>query len=325
LKRPWGTLVADKVLARVIEIVGPTGLIERRNSLEENLRLDIPDLDIKRGIKKSLSKDVYKDKSAVGLMVYEPRISDKGATIFITGASYTIVLKQFEYWILAGIDPQLMRSHLYERIQERFGDFVSVAELQDKLSEIWTPLVWMKIQKGGISTPLQYFTPWNGGLFYGKVRSADVEANSNVIARAANAMHGSKDFEFTDEYSTKDGKKRLWATTPTFVSVDKLKHHQIILRDKLNKFVDAHRQVIDYLKLSWRIAPRSSQFTPEILDIFKVRKPEQKQIDRALSAIEKIVECKEWQIEAEFSRQSQRRHQADAIAKKGTPRPDLAE
>jgi hypothetical protein len=133
LKRPWKALVADKVLTRVIEIAGPTGLVERRNLLEENLRLDIPDLNIKRAIKRSLSKDITKDKNAVGLMVYETRVAHQGATTLITGVSYTIVLKRFEYWFLVGIDPQMTRSHLYERIQERLGGFVSFAELQDKL------------------------------------------------------------------------------------------------------------------------------------------------------------------------------------------------
>jgi hypothetical protein len=187
----------------------------------------------------------------------------------------------------------------------------------------------MKNKKGGIATPLQFLTPWSGGLFYGRIGSVDVEG-LNTVARAAffdaaHGVYGYKDFAFPDNYSTKDGKKRLVAMTSTFVSADKLKDHQISLRDKLEEFINAHQEVIDYFKLLWRIAPQTSQFTGEILDIFKVRKPEQKQIDRALSAIEEIVECEEWQIEAELSGRSQRRHKADAIARKETSRPDLAE
>ena len=94
------------------------------------------------------------------------------------------------------------------------------------------------------------------------------------------------------------------------------------------EYIKTHQHVIDYLKLLWRIAPQSgsgSPFTADILSIFKVAKPEQKQIDRALSAIEEIVECEEWQIEAELSEQSQRRHKADAIARKEIARPDLTE
>ena len=171
----------DEVLKRVIDVSGK--MIEpneRRGLLEEYVRSDIPDLAVIRGRKKSLSKN----RNAAGLMLYEPRVSELNGRIYVTGVSYTVILKKFEYWLIVGIDPQMTRSHLYERIQERMGSVEKIANVSEVLSDIWTPLVRMRNLRGGIRTPLQFFTPWNDGLFYGRVMSADV-TGLNPVARAA--------------------------------------------------------------------------------------------------------------------------------------------
>jgi len=248
-------------------------------------------------------------------MLYEPRVSELNGRFYVTGVSYTVILKKWEYWLIVGIDPQMARSHLYQRIQERMGSLESIASVSEVLSDVWTLLARMKNRLGGIRTPLQFFTPWNDGLFYGKVMSADV-TGLNPAARAVANIWGSKDFEFPDPYATKDHKKRLVALTHTFVDANKLKPHQVQLRDQLSKYICDQRDVIDYLKLLWRIAPESdSPFTEEIFDIFNLRKPTNERMDEAMFSLEKLAESEEWQIEAEFSVRSQKRHKEHAIEK----------
>ena len=127
---------------------------------------------------------------------------------------------------------------------------------------------------------------------------------------------GSRDFDLSDPYATKGHKNRLVALTNTFVDVNKLKPHQVRLRDQLSKYIFSQRDVIDYLKLLWRIAPESvSPFTEEIFSIFNFRKPTPERMDEAMFSLEKVAESEEWHIEAEFSLRSQKRHKEDAIEK----------
>jgi hypothetical protein len=173
----------------------------------------------------------------------------------------------------------------------------------------------MENRLGGISTPLQFFSPWKGGLFYGKVSSVEVAGLNPVAIAAANGW-GYREFEFPDDYATRDRKKRVIAITNTFVDSEKLKRHQVKLRDELVEFVDSYRDVINYLKLLWRIAPSYSPFTEEIFDIFKLTKPPPERIDEAMFALKELTESDEWRTESEFSARSQKRHKEDTVAKR---------
>jgi hypothetical protein len=99
VQRPSGSFVADRVMARVVEVYGDhhplaTELATRRNTLEKILRSDIPDVIVRRGFKKSLSRDM--SRNAAGLMLYEPRPSKVENRTLVGAYSYTIVLKPLE-------------------------------------------------------------------------------------------------------------------------------------------------------------------------------------------------------------------------------------
>jgi hypothetical protein len=98
LQRPVGSLVAGRVLARAVEVYGnrhplAAELLSRRNTLEKLLRSDIPDVTVRHGCKKSLSKD--KNKNAAGLMLNEPRACKVDKRTLIYAHSYTVVLKPY--------------------------------------------------------------------------------------------------------------------------------------------------------------------------------------------------------------------------------------
>ena len=93
VQRPSGSFVADRVMARVVEVYGDhhplaTELATRRNTLEKILRSDIPDVIVRRGFKKSLSRDM--SRNAAGLMLYEPRPNKVENRTLVGAHSYTI-------------------------------------------------------------------------------------------------------------------------------------------------------------------------------------------------------------------------------------------
>jgi hypothetical protein len=98
-QRPSGSLLADRVLARAIEVHEvhgnrhrlPAELLSCRNALEKLLRSDIPDMTVRHGFKKSLSKD--KNRNAAGLMLYEPHALKVEGRTLLGAYSYTVVLK----------------------------------------------------------------------------------------------------------------------------------------------------------------------------------------------------------------------------------------
>jgi hypothetical protein len=308
-------------MARVVEVYGDhhplaTELATRRNTLEKILRSDIPDVIVRRGFKKSLSRDM--SRNAAGLMLYEPRPSKVENRTLVGAYSYTIVLKPLETWILSSIEPAMTQNHLYERVFERSNSEIGLAEIQERLSEIWIPLLWMRSRRvlaGRGFIPHEFMTPWNNGLFFGKLEKVE-----KLPDGAANPMvhlvttKGTQHYTLPDFYA--EGDKRINAFTHTFVDATKLLAHQITLRDRLAKFVVAHRRVIDHLKLTWMVAADSDNpFTRQVMDIFRFESPGTDRIRAALSDIEEIVDSDEWRREATYSARSKERHQADVVAR----------
>jgi len=292
--------------------------MSRRNTLEKILRSDIPDVTVRRGFRKSLSK--FKNRNAAGLMLYEPRPYRDGKRTLIGAYSYTLVLKPSEIWLLASTEPAMTQSHLFERIFERSGESdVGIAGIQETLSDIWLPLMWMRSRRvlaGRGFIPHEFMTPWNGGLFFGKMEKVEKLPEglaSPTVHVVTSKTKGTLSYILPDLYG--EGDKRSLAFTNTFVDSTKLQPHQIALRDRLMDFVVVHRRVIDYLKLTWMVAAgNGNPFTRDIMEIFRFESPAADRIGAALSDMEEIVDCDEWRREAEFSARSRVRHQADAVA-----------
>jgi hypothetical protein len=319
-QRPGSSLVVDRVMARAVEVYGdhhPSSaeLLPRRKMLEELLRSDIPDVTVRHGHKKSLSKN--KNRNAAGLMLYEPRPYKVDKRTLIGAYSYTVVLKPSELWLLSSIEPAMTQSHLYERIFERSGNFdIGIAEIQEQLSDIWIPLLWMRSRRvlaGRGFIPHEFMTPWNDGLFFGRVEKVQVGA-AKPLVHVVTSSKGTQRYPLPDFYG--DGENRISAFTNTFVDATNLKPHQITLRDRLVDFVSSHRQVINHLKLTWMVAADSENpFTHEIMDIFGFESPPAAYLDATLLEMESIVDCEEWRREAEYSARSRARHQADAVVR----------
>jgi hypothetical protein len=131
---------------------------------------------------------------------------------------------------------------------------------------------------------------------------------------AVATSEGTRRYDLPDFYSK--GDSRILAFTNTFVDATRLRPHQITLRDRLVKFVAAHRRVINHLKLKWMIAADDANpFTREIMEIFRFETPTADRFESALSDMENIVDSDEWRREAKFSADNRDRYQADAVVR----------
>jgi hypothetical protein len=168
---PGASLVADKVVARVVEVYGdrhPTAaqLVSRSKVLEDILRGDIPDLTVQHGFRRSVSRDG--DRKSAGLMIYEPRAIERDGRLFLGAYNYTIILKPSKAWIVSSIEPAVTQSHLFQRIIERSSETIdSFAGVQGRLSDVWFALMWMRSRRvlsGRGFIPHEFMTPWEDGL-----------------------------------------------------------------------------------------------------------------------------------------------------------------
>jgi hypothetical protein len=325
LRRAGHPLPVEKVVCRIVEIYGnwhptPAELSSRRKALEDILREDVPDLTVRRGFKKSLSKDG--SRTSAGLMFYEPRAFEQDNRTLLGAYSYTIILKPSEAWVVASIEPAATQSHLFQRIIERSSRAVETfAEVQERLSDVWIALLWMRSRRvlsGRGFIPHEFMTPWEDGLLFGKVEKivglpvASMKPLVYVVRSGPAQKHYLPDFYL-------EGDKRVSAFTHTFVGPSELRPHQIALHDQLTRFVSSNRKVIEHLKLTWKIAAGSANpFTEEIMKVFRFESPTSSQLLKTMSEIEGIVDSEHWRTEAAFSSRSQRRHQADAAARSAT-------
>jgi hypothetical protein len=321
-RRPGASLVADKVVRRVVEVYGdrhPTAaeLASRRNVLEDILRADLPDLTVRRGFKKSLPRDG--DRTSAGLMVYEPRAVERDGRTFLGAYNYAIVLKPSEASIISSIEPAVTQSHLFQRIIERSGKTIdSFADVQERLSDVWLVLLWMRsrrILSGRGFIPHEFMTPWDDGLLFGKVEKIDGLAEAAAAPLVYVARVGPPQRDYLPDFYAEEG-QRVNAFTHTFVGPAELRSHQIVLRNRLSQFVSSNRKVVEHLKLTWKIAAgHDNPFTREIMQVFRFDHPTPAELSKALSEIEAIVDSDHWRMEAAFSARSQNRHQADAAAR----------
>jgi hypothetical protein len=323
LRRPGDSLPADKVVQRIVEVYSdrhptPAELALHCAALEEILRADLPDLTVRRGFKKSLSRDG--GRASAGLMVYEPRVAERDGRTFLGAHNYTIILKPSEVWVVASIEPAITQSHLFQRIVERSSEAVeSFAEVQERLSDVWIPLMWMRSRRvlsGRGFIPHQFMTPWEDGMLFGKVEKLVglPVGSAQPLVYVLKAAEQPQRHHLPDFYSEMNS--RVNAFTHTFVGPTELRPHQIALRDQLRRFVSSNRKAIEHLKLTWKVAAGSdSPFTDEIMRVFRFERPTPSQFAKALSEIESIVDSEQWRTEAAHSGHSQRRHQADAAAR----------
>jgi hypothetical protein len=303
LRRPGDSLPADKVVRRIVELYGnqhptPDELVPRRNILEDILRADIPDLTVRRGFKKSHSKDG--ERTSAVLMIYEPRVVKQGERTFLGAFHYTIILKPSEAWVVLSVEPAVTQSHLFQRIIERSGQAVdSFAEVQERLSDVWIALMWMRshrILSGRGFIPHEFMTPWEDGLLFGNVEKLMGLPDAKPLVYIVRSGPAQRRY-LPDLYL--EGDNRLNAFTHTFVGPVELRSHQIVLRDRLTRFISSNGKVIEYLRSTWKIAAHADNpFTEEIMGVFRFRRP-----------------TEEWRLESAFSASSQKRYQTDAVSR----------
>jgi len=223
LRRPRESLVANKEVGRIVEMYGdrhPTSgeLVSRCNALEDLLRVDIPDLAVRRGFKRSLSK--VGNRMSAGLMVYEPRAVEQGGRTLLGAYSYTIILKSSEAWVVVSIEPAVTQSHLFQRIIERSSRPVaSFAEVQVALSDVWIALMWMRSRRvlsGRGFIPHEFMTPWEDGLLFGKVEKLTGLADGATEPLVYVVRAGPPQRHFLPDFYSGGG-ERVNAFTHTFV------------------------------------------------------------------------------------------------------------
>jgi hypothetical protein len=324
-RRPGASLVADKVVRRIVEVYGerpPTAdqLVSRRKVLEDILRADIPDLTVQRGFRKPASRDG--DRTSAGLMIYEPRAVEQDGRVFLGAYNYTIILKPSKAWIVSSIEPAVTQPHLFQRIIERSSMTIeSFAEVQARLSDVWFTLLWMRsrrvLSRRGF-IPHEFMTPWEDGLLFGKVEKLEGLAEGAAAPLVYVVRTGPPERHYLPDFYA-EGPNRVNVFTHTFVGPGELRPHQIVLRDELTRFVSSNRKVIEHLKLTWKIAADSDNpFTHEIMKVFRFDHPTSTELSKALSELDAIVDSEDWRNEAAFSARSQSRHQADAIGRRST-------
>ena len=312
---------SDRIMARAVELMNQYAPIAKElvliiNRLHEMLKNDIPDASFFLRKKKTLSQA----KTGAALMVYEPRPCLESGRWFVGAVCNTVVFKTNEIRMLITIEPGFASDHLYSRIIERAGgagfDFAATQQI---FSDVYLPLLWMRSYRhrvGRGSIPYQFFVPRPDGMFFGNIET--IEGKDLVPHMAPQVVvvndHGTNTHTLYDVYS--NGKKRIMASTKTFVDLGKLKDHQKRIHVKVSEFGDRYADVIAYLRNRWMIASDdNSEYAAEIRDIFKVTKPAPQRMDEAMSALEDIVESPEWQLEVAKSAESQTRHQAKALIK----------
>ena len=161
-------------------------------------------------------------------------LTEQDGRTFLGAYSYTIILKPSEAWLVTSIEPAATQPHLFQRLIERSTQAVeSFAEVQEKLSDVWIALMWMRSRRvlsGRGFFPHEFMTPWEDGLLFGKVEKLVglPVGSTQPLVYVVNAGPAQRHY-LPDFYL--EGDKRVNVFTHTFVGPSELRPHQIALRD----------------------------------------------------------------------------------------------
>lgn len=240
-------------------------------------------------------------------MIYETRAVNEGDQSFISAENHSVVLAEDHIVFISGLLPGGTRPHLFERVYERSGKVIAMAEVQLRLTAIWPTLMWMRAEQRmvGRGDPVTVMmTPLGDGLLFG-----DFQKVSNLPPAGPTVVvidqSGQQTRTLRDFYGDESG-NRLWAMTKTFVDGELLSPQQAQLRDSLSAFVRDHHEVVADNDWRWKIGLGLED--PAVVTVaktFRLKSPPQDKRAAALAALEAIVSSDSWRLEAARSKASQ--------------------